>query len=95
MSECPDIHAVLTEGIPLLDDELVLENQHPSWLNWWRTIVAAICIEGYGLLGIAVGGAGVTLPFVAGDWFSAAASCSLDGEVGMSSPPNECTKRSA
>lgn len=58
-------HNASTEGVPLLDEEIELENHHPSWLNWLKAITAAICIGGYGLIGVSLGDIGASIPFVA------------------------------
>jgi uncharacterized membrane protein YdbT with pleckstrin-like domain len=40
-----------TKGITLLDDEIVLKNVRPSWINWWGILLVGILIA---LLGVAV-----------------------------------------
>lgn len=32
-------HQDTTEGVDLLSDEIVLENRHPAYVNWWKSIL--------------------------------------------------------
>lgn len=32
-------HQDSTEGVDLLTDELVLENRHPAYVNWWKSLL--------------------------------------------------------
>ncbi len=58
MAELAHTHVASTGEVPLLDDETMLEQRHPSWLNWEETIVPTVCFGGLGLLGM-IGGATV------------------------------------
>lgn len=40
------------KGITLLEDEQVLKNELPSWINWWILLVPAVVIALVGLVAI-------------------------------------------
>lgn len=63
-SDLPDTHDASAEGVPLLNDKIVIANRYPSWLNWWTAITAAVCIGVVGLIGIGLGDIGASLSFV-------------------------------
>lgn len=48
-------HQASTSGITLLDDEYVLENESPSWSNWWKSLAIGV-IFAIGTLSTAVQG---------------------------------------
>lgn len=44
-----------TEGITLLEDEEVLKNELPAWINWWVLLVPAAIIALIGLVAVVDG----------------------------------------
>lgn len=48
-------HQASTAGITLLDGEYVLENESPSWSNWWKSLTIGV-IFAIGTLSTAVQG---------------------------------------
>ena len=44
-------HEASTEGVSVLDGETVLENIHPSYEYWWKTIAFAVIVLLFGLAG--------------------------------------------
>lgn len=64
MSELPDTHNAPTDGVALLPDETVLENNHPSWWQWWKSITITLFFAGRGILNLQTGDVGASLPFI-------------------------------
>lgn len=52
-----------TEGITLLDDEYVLKNERPSWVNWWLVLTIGGAIALFGLVMLLNGDVGSTVVF--------------------------------
>jgi uncharacterized membrane protein YdbT with pleckstrin-like domain len=48
-------HQVNTDGISLLDGEVVIANEHPSWANWTTSITFGIFVGLFALGAIAAG----------------------------------------
>ncbi len=65
MSQLPDTHTAPTEGVPLLEEEVVLENIHPSYLTWWKPLLATAFLALIGIPGMLAGNLGESLPIVA------------------------------
>jgi len=47
-------HQASTDGIELLDGELVLLNQPPGWLIWWKQIALAVVLLVVGVVSSAI-----------------------------------------
>lgn len=55
MATVGNSHQASTDGIELLTGEIVLENVHPSWEQWWKWLTAAAGIAVIGVLALANG----------------------------------------
>ncbi|RRJ28149.1 PH domain-containing protein [Halocatena pleomorpha] len=63
-TKLPDTHDASTEGVPLLEEELVLENIHPHWVNWLKLIGIGAFFALFGVLGVLTGDIGMSIPFI-------------------------------
>jgi uncharacterized membrane protein YdbT with pleckstrin-like domain len=54
-------HQDTTEGVDLLDGEIVLENRHPAYVNWWKSILIGALFALTALSAATQGSSGVIL----------------------------------
>jgi len=54
-------HQDTTEGVDLLQDEIVLENRHPAYVNWWKSIFVGALFALTALSAAVQGSSGVIL----------------------------------